>query len=336
MPTDVLILYLLLTLFGVALSALFSGLETGLYTLNRVRLAVEAARGEPRAVRLQRMIRRPTHTLATLLIANNIVNFCGSYGITGILEGFSYGPWQVVAMNALILTPLLFVLGETLPKDLFRTFTDRWTYRLAPLLGIVQVFLTWMLMVPVVVAVARMVNWLLGSREQDQPLPARQRISQLIREGASVGVLSESQTSLVDRALALRNQRVSSVMTPWRSVTTIPMNASADALRRLRGSAEVSHIPIIGQRGLVRGVVRTIDVLVETDKTLESIMHTPMCLAPETVLSEALRQMREGGQGFALVAAKPNQTPLGVVTLRDLVQPLTGRLAAWQPSGVKA
>ncbi|MHC5006843.1 MAG: CNNM domain-containing protein, partial [Planctomycetota bacterium] len=61
----------LMAVSGICLSALFSGLETGVYTINRVRVVVRANRGESAARRLQHEIRKPNRLLSTLLLGNN-------------------------------------------------------------------------------------------------------------------------------------------------------------------------------------------------------------------------------------------------------------------------
>ena len=80
------LIWLLVAFTGLLLSALCSGLEIGLYTINRVRLAVRSGRGDRRAVRLDRELRDPGRSLTTLLIGNNIANYLGSLGIMALLK----------------------------------------------------------------------------------------------------------------------------------------------------------------------------------------------------------------------------------------------------------
>ncbi len=114
-----------LALVGLLLSALFSGLETGLYTLNPVRLTVRAAHGDPSAVRLRQELARQNRMLSTLLIGTNAASYLCSYALAVLLHGAGLKDWALIGWEAVILTPLLFVFAETLPKDLFRTHTDR-------------------------------------------------------------------------------------------------------------------------------------------------------------------------------------------------------------------
>nr|MBC8202132.1 DUF21 domain-containing protein [Planctomycetota bacterium] len=68
------------TVLGVLLSALYSGLETGLYTINKIRLDVRALSNVASAKRLLEILDRPARMLAVLLVCNNIANYLASYG----------------------------------------------------------------------------------------------------------------------------------------------------------------------------------------------------------------------------------------------------------------
>src|SRR6267142_2727621 len=106
-------------LLAMILSALFSGIETGLYTINRVRLTVRASHGDRRASRLQNYLANPNRMLSTLLLGNNLAHYGQSYCIAAIIDHFGFSPGQSVLINAGVLIPVIFIFCETLPKDLF-------------------------------------------------------------------------------------------------------------------------------------------------------------------------------------------------------------------------
>ncbi len=118
-----------ITLLGILLSALYSGLETGLYTVNKIRLDVRALSGVTSAKRLFAIINRPARMLAVLLVCNNVANYLASYGAARLLEETTLGPWMAIIVNAMVMIPILFIFGEVLPKDLFRSHTYTWTYK---------------------------------------------------------------------------------------------------------------------------------------------------------------------------------------------------------------
>ncbi|MHC4246785.1 MAG: DUF21 domain-containing protein, partial [Planctomycetota bacterium] len=108
-----LVLSILVATVGVVGSAIFSGLETGLYVVDRVRLAVRSGRGVRHASALEAEIERPERLLSALLIANNAANFAGSLGVAAVLSMFVVFYWWVVILNTLVVVPLLFIFGET-------------------------------------------------------------------------------------------------------------------------------------------------------------------------------------------------------------------------------
>ncbi len=318
----------MLALVGLGLTALFAGLETGLYTLNPVRLTVRAAHGDPSAIRLRQELASQNRMLSTLLILTNAGSYLCSYALAALLHGAGLKDWAVIGWEAVILTPLLFVFAETLPKDLFRTHTDRWSYALSP----VPVASRWLLMVtgllPVVHGVGDLASRLLGG-SREGAASARQRVSQLIKEGVEVGVLSQSQTALADRALAMRDHTVGAEMVPWEEVGTIPLDAPPAVRRTLIERDNFTRLPVVDAEGRVVGVLARLDALLEPEESTRALMRPSTMLVPSTRVWDALRIMRRERRPLAIVADRPDDPPLGLVTLKDLVEPLTGELAAW-------
>lgn len=322
------ILYGIMILVGVVFSAVYSGMEIGLYTLNRVRVTVQAGRGDRQALRLRQCLQRSNHTLSTLLIGNNIANYAGSFGLAVILDGMGYKPVQAIILNAGILIPLLFIFGETLPKDLFRTHTDRWSYATSGFLIASDRLFTYTGISPLVEGFGRLFGRLLGTHSESG-ISARQHISQLIKEGVGSGILSEGQTRLADRALALHTRTVSMEMVPWSRVAFL----SADADTMIPGEYIKRHnftrMPVIAQGGKVLGVLSILDTLLQPDRSPRQLTEPVTEFAPDVKVREALRIMRQKRHTMAIVTDPVTEKPIGLVTLKDLVEPLTGELAAW-------
>ena len=64
--------WLALLAAGIVASGLFSGLETGVYSLNRVRLHLRSHEGDRRARAMEKMLAKPAPLLVALLIGTNI------------------------------------------------------------------------------------------------------------------------------------------------------------------------------------------------------------------------------------------------------------------------
>ncbi len=324
------ILFLVLVMIGLALSALCAGVETGLYTINRVRLTNRANRGHGSARQLQNLLADPRSLLSTILIGNNVANYAGSYGVAAILTGMHFSPGQAIAINAGILIPILFVCGEVLPKDLFRTHTDHWSYSLAGFLTWMKRIFTWTGLVPLVRGIGYLIQLVLGHTTVGGEESARQRIGQMFKEGIGAGAISEAQSSLVDRALTLRGRIVSREMVPWSAVKHISISANPASRVVMFQSLSHTRLPVIDENGRVAGILSALDAVISPAAPTRQIMVTPLCISADTSVRRALHTMRRAGQAMAVVTQKDDSDqPIGVVTFKDLVEPLTGELSVW-------
>jgi len=314
-------------LVGLALSSVFSGIETGVYSVNRLRLAVRAGASPPdhRARGLQREISRPERLIATLLIGNNAANYAGSLGLTALLVLAGLREWAVIAVNAVCLTPALFVIGETIPKDLFREEADRLMPRFALPLTVVRLMLTATLLLPIVTLVASVMQRLIGG-ERIETLAQRQRIGALLKEGATGGVLSAEQTSLIDRALAVGETPIARIMRPWSRTQRI--GADWTRPRQVEAATRASRagqtrIPVVDRRGVVLGLTRTVDVALAGD----AVSAPALATAAETIdagdtVRHALRVFADRDLSCAVVTA--GGEPVGLASYDDLLGPLLG------------
>lgn len=316
-----------LTVVGVLMSALYSGLETGLYTINKVRLDVRATSGLANARRLLALVNHPTRMLAVLLVCNNIANFLASYGAARILDATSLGTWIVICVNALVMIPILFIFGEVLPKDLFRTNTDTWTYKWSGPLSVTDKLLWWTGIVPIVSSIGSLAQKLLGSESTFQPSP-RRRFGLLFKEGLDGGILSDEQITLADRVLSMRSLTVRSEMIPWHRVTCMGIDVKQSMRQSMIRNMKHTRIPVTNKKGRVQGVLPVLSALLEPASPTQPMLIKPLFLSQETPVRDALQQVRESGVAMAIIT-NANNKPLGIVTLKDLVEPLVGELSAW-------
>jgi CBS domain containing-hemolysin-like protein len=313
-------------LLGVALSSMFSGMETGVYCVNRLRLRVRADRGESGARILQREIDHQQRVLATLLIGNNIANYTGSLGVAAVMSAFELAEWQAILLNAGALTPLLFVFGETLPKELFRAEADRLTPRLAPAMLVVRLLATVTLALPLVQAFAWVVQRL-GGASTTGFASERERVASLLHEGARFGLLSESQTSIAERVLAMQGLRVRDEMTPWAKATTVGVDWTRAQVESRFARRGHSFAPVVDATGRVVGVLDASAVWRRPGAGVRDLMQPPLLLEADSPLPRAIVALREADAELAVVTDAGR--PVGVATMKDLIEPVTGELHAF-------
>jgi len=324
----ILVLFGAVAIGGIAAAGLLAGLETGTYSLSRVRLSVRAARGDAGAARLARECARPRRLLSTLLVANAIAGWFASFGTSQVFDALGFGTLAAVLLDLAVLVPLVFLFGEVLPKDLFRVHADRWMPRYAVLLTVLRMLLCSSGIVPLVSGIGAAAAWMLGARRGGEAVEARARVAALLAEGAGDGGISETQLGFADRVFTMRGVTVGQEMRPWREVATVPLEAgAADRARRLLASG-ASRLPVVDAAGRVRGIVAAIDQIARPSESTERLLRPTVFLPESTSALEAIQTMRRERVQLAVVCERPDR-PLGIVTMKDLVEPLVGDLAAW-------
>ncbi len=324
-PSDV-SLYIAIALGGMLLAGLASGLETGIYCLSRVRLFVRAARGDARAATLERELRRPERLISTTLLVQAAGGWIGGLGIASGLEVMGFSTLNAAFVELAMLTPLLFIVGDVMPKELFRTNADRWLPLFARPLALLRVGCTWVGILPVLNWLAKSIAKVTGASKEVAPIDARQRVFALLHEDSES--LTEQQMGIAERVFTMRGVTIGAEMVPWKQVATLSVATSSfDRLTLLRRTP-FGRLPAVDAQGSVLGVVSALDVLLHPAATTASLLRDAPVLAPNTPALTALTAMRQSRVPLAIVAERADK-PLGIVTIKDLVEPLVGDLAAW-------
>jgi putative hemolysin len=312
---------------GLAGSAVYSGLETGAYSLNRVRLEVLSHQKDKAACLLERLVTKPTSLLSTLLIGNNLTNYMGTAGLTVLLERhWQMEDWQIIVTNMLIVAPLLFIFGETLPKDLFSAYSDKLMYRLVGFLSASRFLFTVTGLVPLIGIFHSVMSRLFGFEPQSVLHPRRQ-VELLVKEGVGRGLLSDEQSAIIERVLSLAGRTVADEMIPWSKVQKVHPDDSPKLLWDYARQSDRSRFPVVDETGQAVGMVSLYKALRYEESSCPAISEL---VEPVTTI-DAMTPLRDGlsnlqAQGAALAVVVRNSIPVGVVTAKDLVEPVTGEL----------
>lgn len=316
-----------LALLGLAGSALWSGSETGFYCLSRVRLDVRLHRhGDRAAQRVRDELAQPNRLLATILLGNNVCNYLGTLGVTMLLESAGFSPGLTVVLQMIVLTPMLLVFGESLPKEIFRLNADSWPYALSGVLKAVRLAATAVLVLPVLMWVSRLALRIAGDGGGAIELGGTRRLLGLIEESAHAGAISGVQGALAERALAFERTVVGDVMVPWRSVDRLRLDWSNERATDAAVRTTRTWLPVTDRLSRVRGVVHAIDLIdslggLGTEGGPELVV--PVVLDPDEPVRTAIGRLAMNPAGIAVVMA--GGKPIGLVGRHDLVRPLLGR-----------
>lgn len=297
---------------GLTGSAMCSGLETGFYSVNRIRLRVRMGKGDERAAAVHAELQQPDRLITALLIWNNIFNYLGSLGLTMILLGLGAAEGWVIVLQAAVLTPMLLVFGESLPKEIFRVRSDVLPYRLVWVVVLFRISALPVLWV--VLKFARAVARLAGA-EARTVSDRRYRIASLLKEGAMHGAISPIQASLIDDALELARTPVGNLSVPIASLATVAFEHSDEQMRAAARRAGTEPVVVLHARGRVAALVDPFDIGLGRVNTSE-----PFRIEATLGARDALAQLAERGLRAAVVTRAGRD--VGIVNTRRLVRPL--------------
>lgn len=305
---------ILVTTVGIALSAFFSGSETGFYRVTRVRLATDAKSGNlvPRA--LHWLVSHSSLVVATVLIGNNLANYLVSLGLILISQRLFTDSIRLEALLPVLLTPVLFVYGELLPKYFFYQVPYQLLRRSAPFM----LFCT-VLFAPISIFVIIMeYAWrhlVGGIPSQAASTLERQELQRVLVEGQEAGVVLPIQREIAQNLFSYGVRPIRQFATPLRAVPTVPQGATA---KEISDAADRSGQTIVGVAGKENnhliGCYLASDTLLQT----ETPVLSPVCTALATDSNiQVLSRLQDFQSPLAQVVDTSNRV-LGVVSRERL------------------
>lgn len=310
-----------LLIIGIFLSAFFSGSETGFYRASRVRVVMAGLDGDRVSQLLLRLINNPTWFVATTLIGNNVANYLTSLAIV-LLTGALSSSALAEMLMPIIFSPLLFVYGELLPKNLFYQAPNLLLRMAAPLFLLFSVLFS--PVVAVLWAMGKLLERLIGqSPEKIRLALARKELQQVLEEGLEAGILLPSQRQLAQSFFLFAAKPVRQFCTPLNKLHVVHASSSIAVALRIAKRFELTEIPVVSGKGAnLIGYVRTVDLLLETNPTARLSGVRPLTeIKSSELFGEALLQMQSAREVLAKVIGKKGQA-IGLLTLDQLTNPM--------------
>lgn len=308
-------------------SGFFSGSETGLYCTNRLRLHLGVQEADPNAVRLSRWLEDEQRALAATLAGTNVMNYLFTttvaYCFSTLLNSDAA---DTELFTVLLATPIVFVFGEIVPKNLFQRHADLFMPRASRWLILSAAFFRVIGVTAILIGLTAVANRLFGatSAYRVSPPPKR-RVASLLQEALVGQKHGEHQSSLIDRVIGLSETPVRSVMVPGHRVIGVSESAGRRELIRVGRATPFARVPVFGERrSQVLGFIK-VEELLRRDgwTTVNERLNPATKLSPMTTAAAAIAQMRRAGSEMAVVADAAGNM-LGVVTLRDLLEEVVG------------
>ncbi len=326
----------ILVLLG--LSAFFSGSETALTAMSRAAMHRLAEQGSPGARAALKLSEDSERLIGAILLGNNLVNILSASLATAMLTVL-LGE-NGVAWATLVMTVLVLVFAEVMPKTYAISNPERAATRVAPAISVVvRVF------APVVTVVRFIVRQSLrafGVRTDPDAhaFAAFEEIRGAIDLHHAEGAVQKDDRDRLLAALDLRNREVAEVMRHRRGIATINADAPPQEILNFCLQSPYTRIPIWrGEAENIVGVIHAKDLLravnalilkggVEamTDFDVSKVAMEPWFVPDTTSLDEQMREFLRRRTHFALVVDEYGALQ-GLITLEDILEEIVGDIA---------
>ncbi len=309
------------------ISFIFSGIEAGILSVNRVRLKHRIKLGDAAAIKLNRLLSKPERLLVTVVIVTNLMNITAITlaGQELVLRFGDAGYW----VTLFIFLPIYLFGLELLPKSLFRRFPYRALSALAEPLRLADTLLS-----PMHFVGWRISRLLLGHHhpEQRKLFVAREDFKYLTIESERTGTLTRTERQMIHNVVDFRSVATKDVMISLDKVRTISADSSIEDLLARRKEAKFDRWPVVGENGQITGLVDIFDIALDGRRRgpVERFQRRIVRVDVKEPAYSALRKLRAARVTLAVVRDEQGK-PIGIVSLEDLVNRLVN-VAKSQPA----
>ena len=319
----------LVLILCLLLSFLLSGMEAGVFALNRLRVRRLARAGKPSARLLNGFLEKPEKFLWTILVGNTLANFLIlGFTLLKIHEWF-VGNTILIAVIFAAAVFLFYAFCDLLPKMLFRAHPNQLCLSAARVFRLVNFILG--PLVSIVEGVSQAMLRVTGGQTFTGRLFGnREEMRAVMRESAPQ--FTSDEHAMINRVLDLQNFSVRQITTPLAELVTVESQMPVGIALNLARERKFSRLPVWETRDgrpRIAGLLAVGPLLFRDDLDLQkpAVAHmTPaLFLGEDTRLEVALRRMQRAGERMAIVLARDGHE-IGVASLEDILKVMFGEV----------
>ena len=313
----------------ICFSAFFSGTEIAYTSVNRVRLRNMAEGGSRVAALAVRLGDKFESALSAILIGNNFVNIAASAVSTMIAMQISDGKSSGVVIATAIITILILIFGEIVPKVVCKQNSERMACLFAYPLAVITIVFT-----PLSFIVAQILK--IGSKiwgKSDDSV-TEEELATLIETAEEDGGIDEEKSDLLQSALEFSDITLDEIFTHRKEVVALDIDESPAENLRVIHSSRYSRLPVY--KDSIDNIVGILNInqfykryAADPTVTVGDVMLEPTFMHSTVKLPAALEEMRDRQIQMVVVLDEYGGT-LGIVSMEDILEQIVGDI--WDES----
>ncbi len=309
-------------LFLILVSAFFSGSETALTGMNRIRIR-SLMDQDKRAERLLKIHDDSVKMLSAVLIGNNVVNVAASALATVIAIDLGIP----VGIMTICLTLFLLIFGEIIPKSAASVFSEPISLAVSGLIFGLMWLLTPVIFVINTVSVLLLKIFGVDIRNNERTL-TEDELRTFVDVSHEDGVIEGTEKKIINNVVDFGDSRAKDIMIPRIDVTLVNINASYDEVAKIFAEDLYSRIPVFaGDTDNIVGILHVKDLLFKDRESfrVRDTMKDAWYTFEMKRTSELLLEMKENSVTMAVVLNEYGAAE-GIITMEDLLEEIVGEI----------
>ncbi len=306
-------------------SAMISGSEVAYFSLGPIHISELKEHPTRKESLVLNLLDKPERLLASILITNNFINvgivIIASF-VTGTIFNFAHSPLLEFVIKVVIITFLLLLFGEVMPKVYANRFAPQFARRMAvPLVILDKLFQP---LIFILVRSTGLVNRRLAKKGQNISMDDLSEALDL-----ATGVV-ENEKEMLEGIVRFSNLEVCEIMKPRTDVVAVDIETDLDTLTRVIIDSGFSRIPVYEETfDHLKGILYVKDLLPHINQrnkfNWQKLIREPFFVPETKKINELLKEFQEKKIHLAIVVDEYGGTE-GIVTMEDILEEVVGEI----------
>ena len=307
------------------LSGFFSSAETAFTTLRRTHVQSLAEEGSKRAALVLRILEDPGRMISAILIGNNIVNISAS-AMMAVIVTELVGRWAVGLFTGL-LTLLVLVFGEILPKTLAMLNNEKLAFAYAPVIRLLTYVLLPFIFITVILSNG-LLRLMKVSPDNKLMSISERELLHYVDTGHEEGVIESTEKEMIHNMFEFTDAQAKDIMIPRVNMVSIDIHSSYEDIKNLYLETMYTRLPVYDETpDKIIGFLNVKDLLFQDGSSfhLKKLMREVYYTYEYKNLADLMEEMREKNMAVSIVLNEYGTTE-GMITMEDLLEEVVGQI----------
>ena len=309
----------------LCLEGFFSGTETAMISVDRARMKALAEHGSKSAALINALLEAPEKFFSTTLLGTNMSVVLSNAIATFLVIRHLGEHYEYITI--LIMTPLILIFGEIVPKTVYRYHAEHITpYLVYPITAISAIFYPF---VAILTWLTKLFLRFFGMESvQFKPHATREDLENYLDMWNIDSRLRTAEKKIIERIFDFSNLAAEDIMIQPVNIKALEIGESIDKAVSLAQKTGYSRIPVYsGEVYNIIGIVHAFDLLTAQKKaqTLKDIIRPARYVPSSAPVDELLKQMKTEGNSIAVVVDEYGGS-IGIITIEDILEEIVGEI----------